>query len=470
MRRLLLILSIFSVGSLFGQSIYINFEPLPRTVKKNELIDEFTTRRQNLFKIFSSTDHKSYGSSVEHAYKYYVESLEKGYYLVDSSNTARIKKIFDQIVKANDLPIGDELILIRANPYPNANVGMLGIIEVTTGLLSIVENDDELAFVLGHEITHYLEGHLYKTIDLINQSNVESSIVSELEKIRRGRGTLDGLNKAQDKYYLVHRFNRQNEYFCDSVSVGFIKNAGFDSKQAYSCIQKLGLREFEFEQPFGEKLLSQLFTEKYPMKAYWLKEKLSLYNKMPTYQFFFISDSIRTHPENDKRAAAILRIVDTTGVLEKKRDIDLAYSFENIQSAYTSGELDICLFLTLKMRLKYPDNVFLKSMIVKVFLKIYQARIDQTPDSHPDMLVNNYTIEYGDDLKMINHFLNNITKEESLEIAYHYLNNPKTFNSEAEDHYNLLSELCELTGRTALRQKIVSVYNQKFPQGVYILK
>ena len=82
--------------------------------------------------------------------------------------------------------------------------------------------------------------------------------------------------------------------------------------------------------------------------------------------------------------------------------------------------------------------------------------------------MNNYTPDYDDNLRMVNTFLHNLTREELAEIGYQFLNHPKNFNRDLEDHYWLLSKFCELTDRTNVFNKIRLTYLDKFPHGIYI--
>lgn len=46
----------------------------------------------------------------------------------------------------------------------NAYTDQREVVTITTAMLHFVENDDELAFILGHEIAHKMKGHIAKTV------------------------------------------------------------------------------------------------------------------------------------------------------------------------------------------------------------------------------------------------------------------------------------------------------------------
>ncbi len=60
-------------------------------------------------------------------------------------------------------------------PYFNATMAPNGMMEVWTGLLLRVENEAQLAFVLAHELAHYIRRHsLKRWVDMQNKANAAS--------------------------------------------------------------------------------------------------------------------------------------------------------------------------------------------------------------------------------------------------------------------------------------------------------
>lgn len=70
---------------------------------------------------------------------------------------ARVMAIGEKVARAANIEI--RIILIQDN-LPEAYVYPDGVIALTTGLLNLAKEDDEIAFIIGHEMAHIVKGHL----------------------------------------------------------------------------------------------------------------------------------------------------------------------------------------------------------------------------------------------------------------------------------------------------------------------
>jgi len=67
-------------------------------------------------------------------------------------------KIYQKIIKANKFVYVPKLKLVYS-PKVNAHSGFSSI-TVNSAMLLFVKNDSEMALVLGHELAHYMLGHM----------------------------------------------------------------------------------------------------------------------------------------------------------------------------------------------------------------------------------------------------------------------------------------------------------------------
>lgn len=126
---------------------------------------------------------------------------------------------------ANDV-CGDLRLYVMNRPYFNASMAPNGYMEVWSGLLLRVEDEAQLAFVLGHEIGHYRERHSLAQLRTIRQRAGAAAVFSI---IAAGAG----VGIVGDIVYLgtiasVFGFSRENEAQADLIGYDHAVAAGYD--------------------------------------------------------------------------------------------------------------------------------------------------------------------------------------------------------------------------------------------------
>ncbi len=414
-----------------------------------------------------------YSSHLMETRNYQIERIKEEAYFKSDSLTQLVVDVAYQIIDANQLKIKNPIFLINHEPYAQAITYMNGVFEVSIGLLSVIENKDQLAFVLAHELVHNVEYHVANAVFEVYESDIEKTITSEFSRIINGNGTLEGLQEIQAKSYNIFKFSRANEIISDTLGLAYMSKAGFDVKEAQPILSAMGYRYMESDHSV-EYLLDQLFRKQYPLKAFWLDKGLNIYTRKPDVLFVFDSDSISTHSELDIRIQTLIEL--TGDAHTKSLNLDSIEEIARlkcvIDGAYSARQYDVCLYLTLFLlfrdTLQVKNDSFLVSAICKVFLGLYKAKYDNLISNHFAMYVDRYTIDYTDDLRQINWFLHNLTLEELAEVGYQFLNKPQNFDMEIEENYFLLYQFSELTERTGVAENIKDSYLGKFPDGSYL--
>jgi Zn-dependent protease with chaperone function len=131
------------------------------------------------------------------------------------------------------------------SPIPNAFAFPNGMVFINTGLMKIIENEAQLAAVLGHEIAHVTYEHAssrYATQSLITDllgddakeglgSLLSSTLGIEAEAGSMVDGMAQGLNEVNPSS-LSNLFSKSNETQSDRVGLLYMYLAGYDVREA----------------------------------------------------------------------------------------------------------------------------------------------------------------------------------------------------------------------------------------------
>ena len=75
------------------------------------------------------------------------------------------------------------------DPIPKAEALSTGTILVSTGMVSMLDNEAQLAYVLGHEIAHVEKNHAYT---IVRMSVLEPALNAEKDKENEGEARIAG--------------------------------------------------------------------------------------------------------------------------------------------------------------------------------------------------------------------------------------------------------------------------------------
>ena len=183
-----------------------------------------------------------------------VNAAETGY--TNSNYTpekakAKISTIGQNVLTKNKLP-KEVTFNIVENEEINAYANAENQIVVYTGLLKMIEKDEELAGILSHEVGHIMKSHCYKQTFL----NMALSIFSSQFK------TEGGALGAQIASGLVsNKVSREQEYDADYTSADLVYKAGYNPVGLISALNKISGSYVDVfsDHPSGDKRLMALY-------------------------------------------------------------------------------------------------------------------------------------------------------------------------------------------------------------------
>lgn len=124
----------------------------------------------------------------------------------------------------------DIRVYIVRHPSFNASMGPNGTMQVFTGLMLRAENEAQLAYVLGHELGHYIRRHtLTRMRDVRNKTDAAS--VFGLAGAVVGV-PMSGVISGGIAYASITAYGRNQEREADAIGFEMIRKAGYDPAQA----------------------------------------------------------------------------------------------------------------------------------------------------------------------------------------------------------------------------------------------
>jgi predicted Zn-dependent protease len=120
--------------------------------------------------------------------------------------------------------------LIRT-PYFNASMAPNGMMQVWSGLMLRVDNEAQLAAVLGHEVGHYLSRHSVEQLRAAKSHSATATVMSMFGVV----GALGQLGVLAN----FSGYSRDHERDADRIGVTLMRNAGYDPAEASKIWENL---------------------------------------------------------------------------------------------------------------------------------------------------------------------------------------------------------------------------------------
>jgi predicted Zn-dependent protease len=159
----------------------------------------------------------------------------------DPAANAMVKRVSEKIVAASRSPVETWEYAVLEDETPNAFALPGGKIGVHTGILRLMQNDDQLATVIGHEVGHVNLGHGQQRVNAQAASQIGLTVLN----IAMAAGNvgyaneISGLLGAGVNYGVILPFSRDHEYEADQVGVTYMADAGYDPMQAVAFWQAM---------------------------------------------------------------------------------------------------------------------------------------------------------------------------------------------------------------------------------------
>ncbi|HEY1630310.1 MAG TPA: M48 family metalloprotease [Rhizomicrobium sp.] len=171
--------------------------------------------------------------------------------------------VMDRLLRGVKLPPSfHPQVRVLATPEFGGECTPDGTLVITVGLLELLENEDELAFVMGHEVSHAIYRHQVSNWEkkaqyyaVVNGAAVDLVARSAAYSIGGHAGTniLRGLDVAQhlaklSSNVLMPQMAKDQEDAADALGFDLMVHAGYDPDASLAVMDKLAVQEQEAEQ------------------------------------------------------------------------------------------------------------------------------------------------------------------------------------------------------------------------------
>jgi predicted Zn-dependent protease len=150
-----------------------------------------------------------------------------GLVMTDAALTSYLRGIVCKLAPAH---CHDLRVYVVRTPQFNATMAPNGVMQVWTGLVLRADNEAQIAYVLGHEIGHYLERHAIQRWRDARQKGDLLAFFS-LGAAAAGVGFVTPLVQLATLASL-YAYSRDNERDADEIGFRLMRNAGYDPREA----------------------------------------------------------------------------------------------------------------------------------------------------------------------------------------------------------------------------------------------
>lgn len=460
---LLALVLVFVVGTVAAQdSVYLPGKTY--TWKSKPLLSRLKEQLQNELKRNGLTEEMALTKQYQKLHEELQKQVEDSLFLDHRETQWLLDHTYLRLRDANPYKLqAPKTFLAYRYPLPNAYCVGEGTTLVTTGLLSRLENESQLAAVLAHELAHYELNHVYKR--LVLQEHYEANKGKRTRPVT-GDPVVDKAREQQQRVANLFEAYRKWELEADSLGFVYFSDAGFRQSEYLTM-----LTLFDPEGTSVDKTTSSFFAPlnfaQYPFNEVWLKPRAGIYGKSP-WEFFLPADLTRTHPELVTRAGEIMPRVESRGEVgfiqpSSIGQVRFAAHIESMLAASKMPTLDLALYETLLSLNELPHNPYGVTVMGRLLLRLNSVMKDNLLSYYQPARTTGYDAR----MKLANNFINNVSDQEIVELGYHFMNQKENFHAEVEEHYYLLWQFCQLTGRQGTMKAVREEYLGKYPKGQY---
>lgn len=394
--------------------------------------------------------------------RYLKTLIQNGYIHYDHPLTGYVQEVAKQVFTSNPAALQNISFFVTPSADANAVSFPDGTILVNMGLLLVLDNEAQLAFVLAHEVGHFHKKHALKAYKQW-QALKDKKDDTENEK----------------KEYLQLIYSRENEAEADAYALSIVGQSPFDARQGRAALANIEKEDtalvavrpelvnlFQSDNFRLDSSLVNLSQKFRHVSASVIHNKHSIFRGDP--------DNRSSHPATDKRQAAVDEILQGIEYSPEGKKLNFSETtsanmkhtawFEMMHYSYESGDYFMALALASELAKAYPENVFVQKTILKSLYWIaYYKEINSLDHLDSDLPVFNRARYW-----FIGKIMNKSEGSTLKKMAYAYAKKVQK-PLEQDDEFNFYRALTvdQYLGKEAA-SVFYTQYEAKFPAGKYL--
>lgn len=397
--------------------------------QRKEFIKIYTDNNESLLKSVRLKYSGKTGNELNKIYKElgknFSEKVKDKDFVFNSVFDTKVKELIERLRKNNPEIPQNLKILVAKDNTPNAYCFADGTFVINMGLFNWLNNDDQLAAVISHELGHKISDHTLKTfLGLINENQTDRLVVQNIKSTKENRNKR-AFDVLKNRIYKKGAQNRMQEIQADSLGYVLFKNSDFKQIEFVNALKRL--EDFDTISPRTLKVETYKKFFNLPTQEFkdrWLKkEDFSLYN----YNHFnnkLNKDSLKSHPEVVLRINHLKKIfpelkaeIKDEKASESYAKIEKIARMETLPNFYHSEDYGVGIYASLQFLQDEEEEKYYKSWLGKCFAKIYEARKNYNLNRYLDRVdPKNQSESYQQFLN----FMWNLSLDEIKNIADYY--------------------------------------------------
>ena len=383
---------------------------------------------------------KQYSKIIEDKNTVLMKQLNEKGFLFDAEAYPYLNSILNHILEKNSLDKSRFHFFIDRSAEVNAYSYEDGTIVCDLGLLSIVENESQIAMVFCHELGHTLLGHgntaIVSQLEKFNSPEFLARIKAIKKQQYKVNSQLEGL--LMTDVFDRRRHSRSQENSADSLGMILFRNTGFGDKNV--------ARLFDLLDSSGYKTttctIHDFFVrEKMDLDEDWFKPAKKM--RFGGTEQKMTADSLKTHPDCSIRKALMLASFDKNpksgpdylfGNSQKLSSVRRTALFD--EAAYSKQKANYGFYL---YRLIENDTIYPADRAIKtgVFETLVSLCKHQRYHSLYTVVTSPYlTNDDKDEYARLLQLLDSISLEKLIRITHIYYQNHKPLISASQQTLN----------------------------------